>query len=119
MRELITSGAAHSSHITESTDALFTSQVLLAMPPEQQRALAEEGDALKRQLLQKKENEKEAALFRAEMNKNAEERGLPTEADGEHLTKKVPNDCTITCARVRVSGPITWKRAQSVLYECF
>mmetsp|Transcript_13713 Transcript_13713/g.41750 ORF Transcript_13713/g.41750 Transcript_13713/m.41750 type:complete len:453 (-) Transcript_13713:746-2104(-) len=64
-------------------------KVLLAMPPEQQRALAEEGDALKRQLLQKKENEKEAALFRAEMNKNAEERGLPTEADGEHLTKKV------------------------------
>jgi len=59
------------------------------MPADKQRALAEEGNALKRELLEKKEHEAEAALFRKEMNKNAESRGLPTEADGEHLTKKV------------------------------
>ncbi|EOD30049.1 hypothetical protein EMIHUDRAFT_434513 [Emiliania huxleyi CCMP1516] len=64
-------------------------KVLLAMSPEEQRALAEEGEALKRELLQNEEHADEAKKFRAEVNKNAEARGLPTEADGEHLTKGV------------------------------
>lgn len=83
-------------------------KMLLAMSPEEQRALAEEGEALKRELLQNEEHADEAKKFRAEVNKNAEARGLPTEADGEHLTKGVL--AFLNAEGDEASGPVPIRR---------
>lgn len=94
-------------------------EAIAKMTPEQKQKLMREsgGQELKGELMTNEEDKQSRSLYFSEVNRSAEEAGLPVDKDNTHLAKRVRRSAGNAGLRATARSPAQPRRSLS-FYRC-